>query len=120
MTETSAEEEVPVHEGPDPKDWPDAAPHMWGAMLNIEFLDRIIEALDGRIPEGTETVHGEVRAFLNFAREQQRADLARMVARAYHLRVPDEEASPATEAVGGSGGDSTGEGNGDHLRRVQG
>jgi hypothetical protein len=104
-------EEVPVHDGPDPHDWPDAAPKMWGLVLDIEYLNRIIEVLDGRVPDDAEAEHAEARSFLNESREAQRAVLSQMILHAYRVALPDL----ATEAVGGFRGDGNGPGDRDQL-----
>jgi hypothetical protein len=110
------DEEIPVHDGPDPHDWPEVAPKMWGLVLDIEVLNRVIEAIDGRVPLGLERVHGEAREFLNGSRETQRAELAVMVLHAFRVQLPEETAGLPTEAVGGFHGDGDGPGDRDNLR----
>jgi hypothetical protein len=113
---TDAEDaEVPVHEGPDPHDWPAVAPRMWGLVLDIEYLDRIIAVLDGPVEPESAAVHGEARAFLDKSRRDQRADLAAMILHAYRVDPPGEKQELPTEAVGGFSGDSDRPGDRDHV-----
>lgn len=109
------EDDIPVHEGPDAKDWPEAAPKLWGLVLNIEFLTRIIEALDGPVLPEDRRVHGEALEFMVQARHDQRAVLAGMILHAYKVRLPEEAADLPTEAVGGFSGDSDRPGDRDHV-----
>jgi hypothetical protein len=115
VLETEAEpEEIPVHDGPDAHDWPEAAPKMWGLVLDLEYLDRIIAALDGPVLPEYGTAHEEARSFLDKARTDQRATLAAMILHAYRVKLPDE-ADTATEVVGGFHGDGDSTGDRDHL-----
>jgi hypothetical protein len=112
---TEQPEEIPVHEGPDAKDWPEAAPRLWGLVLNIEFLTRIIEALDGPVLKEDRRVHGEALEFMVQARHEQRAVLAEMILHAYRVVLPEEPGELATEVTGGFRGDGNGPGDRDHL-----
>jgi hypothetical protein len=105
-------EEISVHNGPDPHQWPEAAPEMWDLVLDVEYLNRIIEAMEGPVAVLDERVHAEARMFLHNARSGQRAELAGMILHAYRVKLPEE----ATEAVGGFHGDGDSTGNRDHLR----
>lgn len=116
---TEPQDSVPVHEGPDARDWPKAAPAMWGAVLNIEYLNRIVEALDGPVLSADRQVHAEAMEFFVQARHAERANLARMILDAYQVDPPGEDDGLATEAVGGFSGDSDGPGDRDHLRPVR-
>jgi hypothetical protein len=119
VTAQPEEESVPVHEGPDAKDWPDAAPKMWGMVLNIEFLNRIIEALDGPVAPEDGRVHGEAHEFLVQARKAERGALAETILHAYGVELLEENPGLPTEAVGGSRGDGDSPGNRDHVRGVR-
>lgn len=116
MTEQPQEEEVPVHEGPDPRNWERDAPDLWAGVLNIEALDRVAAVLSGPAPKFTQGLVAEARTFLDRAREDQRAELSAMILAAFQVPEPEEP----TEALGGFSGDGDGKGAGDHLRRVQG
>lgn len=113
MTERQ-EELVPEFEGPDPCTWPESVPRLWNSVLNIEALNRTIEAVGPFKPE-EDPLLAAGREFLHHARADERAALAQMILAAYKVPVPEP-----TEAVGGFSGDGNGEGAGDHLRRVQG
>lgn len=116
---TEPPEEVPVHEGPDAKDWPKSAPAMWGTVLNIEYLNRIIEALDGPVLREDRRAHEEAMEFFVQARHAERGALARMILDAYRVELPEEPDELATEVVGGARGDSNRPGDRDHLRPVR-
>ena len=108
-------EEVPVHEGPDAREWPEAAPVLWALVENIEFLDRIIKALDGPVLAEDRRVHGEAMEFMVQARHSQRAVLSEMILHAYRVTLPREDDGHATEAVGGFSGDSDRPGDRDNV-----
>lgn len=110
--------DVPVHEGPDPKDWPDAAPQMWAAVLNIEALHRVSAAIGPWMQDEDERAMGGAREFVQNALRNQKAELAEMILHAYRVQLP-EEPEQATEAVGGFSGDGDGPGDRDHMRPVQ-
>jgi hypothetical protein len=112
---TDQPEEVPVHDGPDAHEWPDVAPKMWGLVLDLEHLDRIIAALDGPVAPEDVPAHEEARSFLDKARLSQRADLAAMILHAYKVVMPEEVADLPPEAVGGFRGDGNGPGDRDHV-----
>jgi hypothetical protein len=109
------QEEVPVHEGPDVKDWPKAAPRLWGLVLNLEYLDRVIEALDGPVLAEDRHVHSEALEFMVQARHAERAALAGMILHSFRVELPEEPDDLATEAVGGVRGNSAGPGDRDHV-----
>lgn len=116
---TEPEDDATVHEGPDAKDWPKAAPALWGMVLNLEYLNRVIEALDGPVLAADRRVHGEALEFMVQARHAVRAELAAMILGSFRVRVPEEPGELATEATGGFRGDSDSPGNRDHLRPVR-
>lgn len=107
---------MPFHDGPDPHQWPEAAPKMWDLVLDIEYLNRVIEVIDGPVAPEDEREHAEARDFLHGARSGQRAELARTILHSYRVELPELP----TEAVGGTSGDSDGPGDRDHLRGVRG
>lgn len=112
---TDQPEDIPVHEGPDPKDWEDQAPKMWAAVLNIETLNRVKEAIGPFMPDEDERALGGTREFLHNALRDQRAELAAMILHAYKVLLPQEVADLPTEAVGGFRGDGDGPGDRDHV-----
>lgn len=116
---TEQPEEVPIHEGPEPRELEDAAPKLWGAVLNIEALTRISAAVGPYTPdEVDERVLGGAREFLHNALQAQRFELSEMILQAYRVHLPDAAPDLATEAVGGIRGDGDGPGDRDHLRGV--
>lgn len=112
---TEPQEEPSFHEGPDAKDWPKAAPALWGLVLNLEYLNRVIEALDGPVLAADRRVHGEALEFMVQARHAVRAELAEMILRSFRVPLPEEPGELATEVTGGFRGDSDGPGNRDHV-----
>jgi hypothetical protein len=88
---------------------------MWGTVLDIEALNRVIEAMDGPVEPGDALVHGEARKFLDDARKAKRAEVASAVLRAYRVPLPEEPAGLATEATGGFRGNGNGPGDRDHM-----
>jgi hypothetical protein len=112
---TAPDDGESFHDGPDPHDWPQQAPRMWGLVLDVEYLDRVIAVLDGPVAEGFEALRDETRGFLGRSREDQRAELAAMILRAYRVPLPGGTEPPATEAVGGFRGDGDSPGNRDHM-----
>lgn len=118
MTTQPEDEAAPLHNGPDPHDWPKEEHRLWNAVLDIEMLGRAIDALEGPVFPADTRVHEEARMFLGEARKSQRALLSELVLGAYQVSVPEEPDDLATEAVGGIRGDGNGPGDRDHLRGV--
>lgn len=112
---TSQPEEVPVHEGADPHDWPKAEFRLWSAMLDIEALSRVIDAMEGPVETADQRTHTEARSLLESARQAQRGLLSDLVLGAFRVTLPEEPDDLATEAVGGTRGDGNGPGDRDHL-----
>lgn len=109
------QDETPTWDGPDPHNWPQADSKMWGVVLDIEVLSRVIGALEGPVHREDALVHDEARKFLDNARSEQRAALSVMILHAYHVPLPEETTDFPTEAVGGPRGNGNGPGDRDHL-----
>lgn len=115
MTGRPDPEEVRVYNGADPRTWPQEERRLWGAMLDIEVLNRVIAALDGPVGDADVRFCDAAHEFLERGLRAQRGLLSELVLGAYEVVLPDEPASPATEAVGGSSGDGDGPGDRDHM-----
>lgn len=112
-------EEVPVHEGPDPRKWP-GREDIWPLAEDLRQADAMLELLDGKVArDGVSPAFDEARAFLRRLSATAADKLSAAILAAYGI-YPDEEGQFATEALGGFSGDGDGKGTGDHLRRVQG
>jgi hypothetical protein len=87
---------------------------MWGKVLNVEALTRILEAVEGAVVADLGPEVAEARSFLRASLDSERGELSAMILRAYHVELPQDPELP-TEAVGGFRGDSDRPGNRDHV-----
>lgn len=110
------EEETPVHDGPDPRDW-ERNSLLSMAQEDVRAADAMLELLHGSrpLPDMTSS-YREALSLLAAVAAQARETLAGQILTAYGISVPDETAALATEAVGGSRGDGDSPGNRDHVR----
>lgn len=115
---TEQPEQLPVHEGADPHEWPEAEHRLWKTMLDVEVLGRVISAMEGPVHPADSRAHTEARMFLEDARQQQRGLLSDLVLGAYRVTLPEEPDDLATEAVGGIRGDGDSPGDRDNVRGV--
>lgn len=94
MSQPEHEEEAPVLEGPDPRDWERQAPEMWGLVLDIEALDRILAAMNGPAPQDSGPAYEEARLFLRHSGQQLRGMLGVMILQTYGVPLPETGTSP--------------------------
>jgi hypothetical protein len=114
VTGVPEEEEVPVHDGPDPHGWP-GREDIWPLAEDLRQADAMLELLDGKVArDGMPAAFQEARSLLRAIAVECAGRLAVALLAAYGVPVP-ETAPLATEAVGGSRGDGDGKGNRDHL-----
>ena len=112
-------EEIPVHEGPDPRDW---ARNSLLAMAaeDVRAADEMLELLQGTRPRPEMTrAYTEALGLLDRIAVQAREVLAAQLLDAYSVVLPEEDADQPTEAVGGVRGDGNSPGDRDHLRPVR-
>lgn len=120
MTEVPEEEEVPLHDGPDPRDWARNS-LLSMAAEDVRAADEMVELLRGKLPlPDMSRAYQEALSLLAAVGAQAREVLAVQLLSAYKVTLPGEGAEPATEAVGGFSGDSDRPGDRDHVRRVRG
>ena len=113
------EEETPVFDGPDPRTWP-VKEEIWSHAENIRVTDEVMELLNGKTLQlGMSRAYEEARELVRHLGAVSRESLAAALLDAYQVDVPDETASLATEAVGGSRGNGDGPGNRDYVRGVR-
>ena len=114
------QEEVPVHEGPDPHKWP-GRDDIWPLAEDLRQADAMLELLNGKVArDNMPLAFQEARHLVRAITEERAVALSLALLAAYGVPVPEEQDPPATEATGGFRGDGDGKGTGDHLRRVQG
>lgn len=119
MTEAPEDEETPLHDGPDPRDW-ERNSLLSMAAEDVRAADAMLDLLRGTRPRPEMTRgYTEALVFLESVTVQAREVLALQLLNAYKIALPEEPAGPPTEAVGGFSGDSDGPGDRDHLRRVR-
>jgi hypothetical protein len=112
-------EEVPVHEGPDPRGWP-GRQDIWPLAEDLRQADAMLELLDGKVARDVPApAFEEARSLMRAITAECAGKLAVALLAAYGVTLPEEPAVPATEAVGGFSGDSDSTGDRDHLRRVR-
>lgn len=104
-----------MYDGADPRTWPQQERRLWGAMLDIEALNRVVAALDGTVNDTDVQFYDAAREFLERGLRAQRALLSELVLGAYGVTLPEEDVPPATEATGGLHGDGDGPGARDHM-----
>ena len=113
------EEEVPVHEGPDPHKWP-GRDDIWPLREDLRHSDEMLELLSGKVArDGMPPEFEEARSLLRAISAECAGKLAAALLTAYGVPLP-ERTPPATEAVGGFSGDSDSARDRDHLRGVPG
>lgn len=111
---TEPQEEVPVHDGPDPRDWRRNS-LLSMAAEDVQAADDMLELLQGKRPRPEMTrAYSEALIFLESVAVQCREVLAGQILNAYKVTLP-EEPGQATEAVGGFRGDGNGPGDRDQL-----
>jgi hypothetical protein len=87
------------HEGPDFSDWPRSADQLWKLVMDIEYCDRILAAMNGPVAQEAGREYEEGREFLREAGRQLRAQLGYLICVRYKIKVRDEEgASPFSGA----------------------
>jgi hypothetical protein len=112
---TSEPEEVPVHEGPEPRRWP-GREDIWPLAEDLRQADAMLELLHGKVArDGMPPAFDEARSLLRAIAAERASQLAEALLSAYGVPVPEEPGGQATEAVGGFSGDSNGPGDRDHL-----
>lgn len=114
---TPEPEEIPVHDGPDPRVWP-GRPDIWGPAEDLRQADAMLELLDGKVARDVFVpAFEEARSLLRAITVECAGKLSAALLAAYGVILPEEPAL-ATEAVGGIRGDSDRPGDRDHLRGV--
>lgn len=85
------EDQPPILDGPDPREWPIRAVAAWHLVLDIEHLDRISAAMNGPIAQDhTGPAYDAARSFLALAGGQLRTQLGEEICRMYGVPVPEE------------------------------
>lgn len=108
-------EEIPLHDGPDPRRWR-GRQDIWPLAEDLREADLMLELLDGKVArDGMPRAFEEARALLRAISEQCAARLAGALLDAYHVDLPEEDADAPTEAVGGIRGDGNRPGDRDHV-----
>lgn len=116
MSSDEEAQDVPVHEGPEPRTW-QSVPAIADLAADVRAVDEMLSTLTGDKPQGgMPLVYDEARAFLLVIARERRTALAMVLLDAYRVPLPEEEpAGQATEAVGGVRGDGNRPGDRDHL-----
>jgi hypothetical protein len=96
----SEEDGTQVHSGPDFSDWPREADEMWKLVMDIEWCDRILAAMNGPIAQDAGSHYQEGRKFLMAAGRQLRAELGFQICKRYGIELKDEEAESPFSAAG--------------------
>lgn len=108
-------EETPVHDGPDPHQWP-GRQDIWPLVGDLRHADEMLELLDGKVARANmPRAFDEARALVRAIGEQCAVRLSEALLAAYQVDLPEEDADQATEAVGGVRGDGKRPGDRDHL-----
>lgn len=101
MVEVAHEEEGPEeHEGPDFSDWPREADQLWKLVMDIEYCDRILAAMNGPIAQDAGPYYEEGRKFLMTAGRQLRASLGYLICTRYGIELDEGKGSSPFSAAG--------------------
>lgn len=96
-------DEPQEHDGPDFSDWQREADEMWKLVMDIEYCDRILAAMNGPVAQDVGPGfqwYQEGRRFLMEAGRQLRARLGFEICQRYGIEVTDEEARSPFSAAG--------------------
>jgi hypothetical protein len=109
------DEDVPVHSGPDPRDW-ERNSLLSMAAGDVRAADAMLELLKGSGPlPAMARAYQEALSLLGAVAAQARETLADEILKAYGVELPEENPELPTEAVGGFRGNGDSPGNRDHL-----